>query len=451
MRFLFNKKLLQQSLPWIIFSAALFLFHWRYELNADEGAILNAAWNIINGKKLYTDTFEFIAPGTPYLLAAWWKITNSSYVSAKIISLVVLLSGTIAVYLTSAQFSLKRWKFLAPAAFVIASSFWQPINHNTFNIVAIAWGLYFIVKATYNPKCITNFVATGFCLGLSIAVLQHKGLAVSLVVGLLILFFSVRSFFNPSAIGAYLLGLAIPLLPIFLYWPSSLLYENLIVFPSKQYQGVNALPLLLWIGCTACSLLLFAFVAQNARAKSKPALIILLLTGIFLLIMSLPRPDGAHILLALTPFYIILAVFFETFLNQKLELILFTLLWLLCSGLIIAQTPPFSKTAQTILSKIQKSCKDSSTIYAGPFMPNLYFELRTLSTTRFSMLFTGMNTEAQFSEAAKELQNNPPACVIVNYSMVERFNYNQDNPVDLFIAKNYFLTGTIGTVKILSH
>ncbi len=447
----FNKKLLKKSIPWIIFSILLFSFHWRYELNADEGAVLNAAWNIINGKKLYTDVFEFIAPGAPYLLAAWWKLTNVSYVSAKIFSLLILLSGTIAVYLSGAQFSLRRWKFLAPAAFVIASSFWQPINHNTFNIAAIAWGLYFIIKAIKNPQHYINFTSAGIFFSLSILFLQHKGLAASSIIGLLLLCFSARSIIPLRALAAYLIGLLIPLIPIFLYWPSSVLYQHLIVFPSQHYQAVNALPLLLWMGCTASSLLLFAFVAQSSEVKSRPALSVLLLTGIFLLITSLPRPDGAHILLALTPFFIVLAIFFESFLNQKLELILFTSFWFLCSLLIIIQTPPFSRTAQSVISKIQETCASTATIYAGPFMPNLYFELRTLSTTRFSMLFTDMNTNEQFIEAATNLESNPPHCVIVNYSMVQHFNYNQNNPVDLFIANNYHLSGTYGTVKILSR
>ncbi len=298
--FLYFKKLL----PWFIFAIALVLLHWRYELNADEGVILNSAWDIINGRKLYVDTFEFIAPGGPYLIAGWWQIVGASYAGARALSLALLLSAAYALYLTSSLFNINRWRLLAPALFILVSVFWQPINHNTFNIVAIIWGLYFIFKYFKKPTLLSNVFLSGFCFGISVLMLQHKGLISAILVGLIVVLRTIHDKNFLHSVGAYIGGLIIPLIPLFMFWPLQVLYKNLILFPALSYQAVNMLPLTLWAGTLAALLLIFALSARATKPETKECLFMLCIVSVFLLISSLVRPDGNHVLLAVSPFFI---------------------------------------------------------------------------------------------------------------------------------------------------
>lgn len=445
--FLYFKKLL----PWFIFALAFVLLHWRYELNADEGVILNAAWDIINGRKLYVDTFEFIAPGGPYLIALWWKIIGISYAGARALSLAMLLSAAYALYLTSILFKINRWRWLAPAVFILASGFWQPINHNSFNIVAIIWGLYFVFKYLKNQNILFNLFISGFCFGISIIMLQHKGLISAFVVGCILLLYSIHHKRNLSIFGAYIIGLIIPLIPILIYWPLPLLYKNLIIFPALSYQTVNMLPLTLWAGTLAAALLIFTLSAHTAKAETKESLFTLCLVSVFLLITSLVRPDGNHVLLAVSPFFIVLGLFFEAFLTKKLDYTICLVLWSV--GIILAslQMPMFRNSTRLVINKINASCPGFTTIYSGPFMPNIYFETKKINPTRYSFLITKMNTNEQFIEAANDLKIKSPDCIAVNYAIVEKFGYTKSNPVDTLIKDNYTLSGRIGNINILKR
>lgn len=48
----------------LFYFVCLFLFSIGNYYNSDEGTILNGAWRIYNGDRLYTDFFSYIAPGS---------------------------------------------------------------------------------------------------------------------------------------------------------------------------------------------------------------------------------------------------------------------------------------------------------------------------------------------------------------------------------------------------
>jgi len=100
------------------------------------------------------------------------------------------------------------------------------------------------------------------------------------------------------------------------------------------------------------------------------------------------------------------------------------------------------------VGEIKKICPKNQGIYAGPFLPGLYFELRSLNQIPYSILITDQQSEAQFIDAADKLADKRPHCAVLNYAVVEKFAYNRDNPVDDFIEQNYRLAKTIGNVTI---
>ena len=70
-------------------------------------------------------------------------------------------------------------------------------------------------------------------------------------------------------------------------------------------------------------------------------------------------------------------------------------------------------------------------------MRGLYFETRRSKPISYPCLVTGLNTDRQFLDARAQLEAAKPQCAVVEYTLVKKFNYDQDNPVDRFIRANY--------------
>ena len=75
----------------------LIALHATHQLDSDEGVILNGAWNILNGRTLYTDFFEIVAPGSFYLIFAAWKLFGADFWIAKSIAIVAIAGAAAAV------------------------------------------------------------------------------------------------------------------------------------------------------------------------------------------------------------------------------------------------------------------------------------------------------------------------------------------------------------------
>ena len=105
----------------------------------------------------------------------------------------------------------------------------------------------------------------------------------------------------------------------------------------------------------------------------------------------------------------------------------------------LINNPPFkSINSNPLFSFLKTNCNGSSPLYAGPFLPGLYFETRRLSPTAFSVLMTNLNTPAQFSLAVTQLAEKKPQCAVLNYQMVQK-KYTTNNPVDSYIFSSYHL------------
>ena len=56
-----------------------------------------------------------------------------------------------------------------------------------------------------------------------------------------------------------------------------------------------------------------------------------------------------------------------------------------------------------LISYVRDNCTASPCLCAGPSMPGAYLEPRKLNATRYSVPVTGLNTDAQFRDAADDL------------------------------------------------
>jgi hypothetical protein len=445
-KFSFYKKI-KFYWPWLILGLALFLTHSQHLVDSDEGIILNAAWNIINGKKLYLDSFEFIAPGSPYLLALWWKLTGVGYLTAACLSYLVSFSSLVGLYLISQKLGVKQWKFLAPAVFIILSSFWTLINHNNFNAAAIIWSAYFLILGLDHKKYF--LLLAGFFSSLAILFTQHKGLVSAIIFLIYLSYLTIKQKANLAKLIIFIIGLVIPLSCLFIFWSPMTLYQDLIIFPSLNYPLTNFLPLTWWLICFLSAGVIVFSTCLGTNKKIRPNIILLSCLSLSLLLTSLTRADIEHIFQTLVILLPVLALMFEIYLpGLTNKPAIYTLLTLL----IISRClwPPFDNLgARNIIKVIKESCPTNRTIYAGPFMPGIYFEMRSLNIIPYSFLITQQQTKAQFAEALAIIKKNPPTCVVLSYGVVEKFSYNKNNPLDNFFQAKYKPAGKLGRINVL--
>ncbi len=74
-----RKKILGPVLYWVLLLAALIILQTKHIINQDDGVILEGAWNMMHGRWIYSDFFEFVTPGSFLLIAGVWKLIGISY------------------------------------------------------------------------------------------------------------------------------------------------------------------------------------------------------------------------------------------------------------------------------------------------------------------------------------------------------------------------------------
>lgn len=438
-----NKIFKIENLWWFGLFLILLFFHSNHPLDSDEGVTLNGAWNLINSRELFIDFFEFYPPASFYLIFWLWKIFGVHYFIAKFFAIVIVFSSSIGIYKISQIISKNKFNYIPPIIFIIASIYWPIINHNTFNILFIIWAVYFFLKglSDYSSK---NFLISGLLTGLSILFLQQKGVILffSLLSFLLILFFKEKKYQLLKLNFYFLLFSFLPLL-ILLKWPLKILYENLIIFPLFNYAEINRLPLYLFTFFLTI-LLSMIWLLRNEKSKK---IWLLFYIQFFLLLTTIVRSDFYHTSLIVFPLCIILALslerikFLKFFLKNCYYLIIGLTVFILIYPSIITMayfSPFYSIKDSRIISFIKNNC-EGKYLWAGPFIPGIYFETKKLNPTPYSLLITRFNTERQFLEIKGIIRTNRPSCAVLNYQIVDKFNYNKNNPVDNYIRENYKL------------
>ena len=106
------KKMTKSNWQWILIPILIILgigvvvvFFSGHPIDSDEGYVLNMAWQIWHGKRLYHDFYEFIPPGTAEFILLSWKIWGSaSYAAAKLFFAVIWLFSFLGLFLTLREF-----------------------------------------------------------------------------------------------------------------------------------------------------------------------------------------------------------------------------------------------------------------------------------------------------------------------------------------------------------
>ncbi len=438
------------NLWWLALLLILFFFQSSHSLNSDEGVILEGAWNLINGRQLYFDFFEFIPPASFYLIYLSWLIFGISYFVAKFISLLLVFFSAFFIFKISGQISTSKFNYFPPILFIVSSFAWPVINHNVFNIFFIIIASYFFIKGLANKVNKKYFIYCGLFCGLATLFLQQKGVVLLLIClcCLIILSLIEKSLVWFKQAVMMLVFFLLPLILLIFKWPIKLLYDNLVAFPADHYLTVNKVPLFLFF---LYLVILLANIFLLKRQWSKKVWFLLSLQ-FGLLLSSLSRPDYFHLSLSVFPLYALIPLILEQAYFKKTDRPLSYLLIIIQAIIIIIPAcvslyfyPPFSSIDKLpTINFIKNNCQRSPYIYAGPFNPGLYFETKKLNPTAYSILITGHQTPEQFYQAEKQLEKNRPDCVILNYITVAKFNYDKNNPVDNLILTNYELKQRFG-------
>ena len=153
-------------------------------VQSDEGYTLNAAWQMWNGMKMYDDFRLFVAPGAGCAVYAVWAMFGGpSFLSARVLSLLLSFSSIVAVVSDRWRGAAIRGATLAVAvaAWTIASAQYVLLNHNTFSSYAARWMLLALLRAQERDRAgaarLRDHALVGVAAGIVTLFLQTKGLA----------------------------------------------------------------------------------------------------------------------------------------------------------------------------------------------------------------------------------------------------------------------------------
>jgi hypothetical protein len=434
----------------------LLLLSKSYLIQSDEGHILNAAWQIWNGQKMYQQFQYFFGPGAGYAVYLVWVLVGGpSFLAARVLSLVLSFSSVVALYLMLSRRGVRGPELAVPlVAWIAAQTQFVPLNHNTFGSFAAAWLLLLFLRAQERDRAGTGRLVDHFWVGLAAGVvtlfLQTKGLLLLATTAGFTLLAGGRKR-GPRAAAVLAAGGVAVLAPLLLVWrPSLLLHEWFIVPLQANYLGHASPSGALAVGCALASV---AVLLMAARLRDR-LLVAIAVFQAALIASAFYNIDLAHVAINSFP----LAVFVPLALQQDAgqpqtpsgkPSALVTMSVMVGTFALILATPlgrAAWRTSTLYVDFVQRTSRNvfpqpqvaaAHAIYAGPFIPGLYFALGKKNPYFYSETLD-CNDECRRRMLA-EITEVRPEIAFLNYEMVGHMRYDQDNPVDRYLRDNYVL------------
>lgn len=440
--------------PAIILSV-LFYFS-DHALLSDEGMVLNASWQIYNGKKMYIDFIEYVSPGSAYAIFWLWKIFGTpSYLAAKLLIMAGWIFSAVGIARIVSLFTDRKLTAMAAVVlWLFAFRTYPLINHNTLSSIAAVWALYFLLRPVIGigPPRLKHWILAGCFTALTFCFLQTKGLAVFLC-GCIAVFAGGQKKYKQKIndLLLYITPFLLSILALFLVWQPATLWHYLIVFPNRfgymSHTYIAPLYIILEI------LISIAMIGYGIKAKSRPMAVL----GIFqaaLFASSGNIVEICHFAVNSFGFWIFLAVVSEKAINRsKRPKLLFISLISTCLAVcfvFIYLTLRFLKIdlikvnllTVDVLHKAEpldifenEKIKNARYIYSGPFMPGLYHYLGKENPFFMSnMLLCDQACQNKTLEIFKEVK---PDFAFLNYSLNDLLGYDPRNILDKYIINNY--------------
>lgn len=450
-------------LAWLLIATVLLISAQLHAQNSDEGVLLAGALRIFRGDRLYLDFFEYVAPGAFYLISGVWRlIGDADYVSARIASCLSMALALAFLWATARTVADHRPSSVPLLLFALFVNFGPVINHNALFVLPASMALYFSASYLTWNRVSAIFLA-GMAASASVLFLQHKGLALLLPLSLGLAFQAWRT--NPSEfmrhVMALVAGVWIPLGILFLNWSPEGLFEVLIRFPAEHYLAVQSSNYFLFVGFLALTVLVFWI----SRQMLAPEVWVGLLTvQLVLLFTSLQGVDLYHLSVVSMPLVIVLStlmgdgvpwygkllgigrVCFALSLAGSLFFVGAFRFWNLT-----VETLTYQTASENLMREIRKVCGSEAILFAGPFLPGIYFETKIPNISRYSVLLEGLNTFDQFNEVAAALSRERFACGVTSMESAAKFGHRGNNPVDELLSREFKVVQELYGFKIYSR
>ena len=424
---------------------------------------MNAAWQVWNGMKMYDDFRLFVAPGAGYAVYWLWKLTGGpSFLTARVLSLLLSFSSIVAVYLMLSRRGVRGLGLAAAVvAWVIASAQYVLLNHNPFSSYAAAWMLLLLLRAqerdrqrgSDGPQRLADHALVGVAGGVVLLFLQTKGLLLLGAAGAFTLA-AVRGRRGLRAAAALAGGAVAVVAPLLLVWrPSVLVREWFIVPLTGDYLGHTGASRPLAIGCV---LVAGALAAIAIRLRDR-LLIGVAVVQAALVASMLHNMELHHVAVNSFP----LMVFVPLALQRaragrpapdaaaagKSPPAIAMMAFIVALFAVLMATPagrPMWHQSTLYFDFVRRVPRNifpqprvaaARAIYAGPFMPGLYFALGKKNPYFVSETVV-CDGDCQRRLLA-QIEAIKPEIAFVHYEMVRHLGYDEHNPVDAYFRDRY--------------
>jgi hypothetical protein len=430
------------------------LFERSFAIDSDEGYTLNAAWQLWHGLRMYDDFRLFVGPGSGYAVLWLWRLVGSaSHPAARLLAAGLSFSGTLAFYLVLRRLGVRSLLVgLAVVVWLIVGALYVPLNHNSFSSYAAIWMLLplFSLLGAFERDAAPGTTAAGAAAAavfLVFVFLPTKGALLAVAAALWLLWLGLPGRrFRPAFVflGAFAAAVAL----LCLRWRPTLLVQQWLLIPlTGNYLGHT--------GASRGALGLCAALAGGMgvfAAWSRDRVLGLLAVVQAALFASISHNlELHHVAINSFPAVLFAAVALDRRLAPASRLLAFP-------GEAVLATVAVTLIGWTLVSPIGARFLAGSTlsvdllghgteapggprlaaahaIYAGPFLPGLYYLLG--KPNPFFVSETVVCDEACQRRLVGELEAVRPEVAFLNYAMVQHLGYDQDAPVDAFLRRRY--------------
>jgi hypothetical protein len=214
----------------------------------DEGILLHGADQMLQGRRLYIDFFEFLPPGGFVITAAWLTVAGISMSSARWLAILTIAGIAVFTYLACRQASKHTLSsiLIAVGWVIMSQGLWTEINHHWFTTLFSMVAAWATIASFQHPQRLREPVIAGIAAGAAAMVIPTRGALAVLAAATA--FVDLRQHRDKAI--AYLLGSALVPLCLLGYvaWQHALgsAFDDVIVFAATRYASVQSVIFSAW-------------------------------------------------------------------------------------------------------------------------------------------------------------------------------------------------------------
>jgi hypothetical protein len=454
--------------PFFFLGSALLLtllFDRSFLVQSDEGYTVNAAWQLWSGRRMYDDFRLFVGPGSGYAILLVWKVLGRpSYLGARFLAVALSFSSTVALYLSLRRAGVRGLNLtVTVVGWMLVGSLYVPMNHNSFSSYAALWFLLPFLRLAggaappAGARSAATGAAAGFAAGLVFIVLPTKGALLAATAAAFLLVARRRAL-GRLPVLALLGAFALTVSPLFLRWaPRTLLRQWFLIPLEGNYLGHTGAGSALLV---AASILVIAMGALAFRWRDNQ-LQALAAVQAALFASTLHNMELAHFAINSFPLLLFASLAARRrWLAPRLPEVPAAL----TIGALTAVLLAWSALSPSGRQYLSTSTLDvdvlghrpvaftspriaaARAIYAGPFLPGLYYLLGKQDPFFVSETVV-CNADCQ-RRLVGELEAVRPELAFLDYEMTRDLGYDQNAPVDSYLRQHYALCPGRGEMTV---